>query len=69
MKANETKTVGAATITKQVLRSSARDRGARTFAQGTRQFSETTYIVKLNGRYIGFESTFAAAEKVAKDAQ
>lgn len=69
MKANETKMVGAAEITKQVLRSSVRERGCRTFAQGTRQFSETTYIVKLAGRYIAFESTEAAAEKAAKDAQ
>jgi hypothetical protein len=68
MKANETKMVGAAEITKRVIRSSVKA-SKFAYAGGRRHFSETTYIVKLAGRYVAFESTLAAAEKAAKDAQ
>lgn len=65
MKSGETIQVGKATITKLVTRASVAQRDAAGTKLGRRSFSETTYIVKIEGRYVAMVSTLKAASDVA----
>lgn len=67
MRNGEVKTIGNATVKKLVIRSSVREPGARTFAQGTRSFQETTYVVRrTDGSLVDFVSAFPAAKSLAE---
>jgi hypothetical protein len=67
MRNGEIHTYGTATVTKQVLRSAVAQRSTSTGTKyGTRQFSDTSYIVKNNGKTVDILSSHKDAVSLAK---
>lgn len=68
MKANETRTIGNATVTKQVLRTSIAQRDSAGTKIGRRTLSDTRYIVKAAGRIIDVVGDYSVAVGLAEKA-